>query len=249
METKKVQRILEQTANQLRASGLSAEHYCIPSFSGYSPVMQVPQTDVYCLEARLGPTYQRAGYSSYAAAQIFDPEYPSMALILMISRQDEDNSLDSVQPVYTPGLDKAFSDVFLPLMHTAFNSLDPTGGNKGQLVQAYNARMTLSDFPQATVLSVKIISRFKKDGQLASIAVDFEDPFQTAIAKLLKPMRFIRDLHHIPRTAQRSAIQIPFKSSTDTPYLITDSSTALDQGFAIAKRYLNEHYRTVRQTV
>lgn len=242
----RIQTVMSQAATRLTQAGLSTETYVIPNSSAYAAITEVPEAPVYCLEARLGPTHNRPGYSSYGVAQIFHPRYPSMALILMISRRDSDGTLDDELPVYNPGIDKAFSSVFLPFMHSAFNSLDPTGRQKGILVQDYSAHMTLPDLPQATLLSINIIRRFKKDGQLASIAVDFEDALQTLIARMLIPFKAIADLHHIPKTASASRIEIPLRSSSETPFIIENNSTALDQGIAIACGYLEKHYQEAR---
>lgn len=237
-----IQSLMSQAAIHLTADGLPSEWYMLPNCSGYAPVTGEPTTDVYCLEARLGPTHQRPGYSSYAVAQIFHPHYPSMVLILMISRRDEDGALDPVPPVYNPGLDKVFSSIFLRQMQTAFNSLDPGGQNKGLLVQSYQASITLSDIPQATIASTAIVLRFKEYGQLACIAVDFADPFTKLVATLLSPLKSIRNMHFIPRTAEISAIQIPLRSNGDEPYHINDNSMSLDRGFHIAMDYFEQHY-------
>ena len=241
----KITDVFQRASDNLTEVGLPTQHYVIPDFDGYEPVIGSAKTDVYCLEARLGPTHNRPGYSSYAVAQVFHPRYPSMALVLMISRHDIDGTLDGIQPAYNPSLDKSFSYIFLPNMYTAFNSLDLSGQNKGLLVQSYAARITLSDIPQAAIASTKLILRYKSDGQLACLAVDFNDSFTRLVAQLVTPLKSIRDMHFIPRSDIFSKIRIPLKSNENQFYLIEDNSTALDLGFDLAINYLEKHYLKV----
>lgn len=240
--SQKIVETFRQVSESLTASGLSTRDYMIPDFTGYSSVTGTETTDVYCLESLLGPTHNHPGYLSYAVAQVFHPQYPNMALVLMISRNDQDGTLDSIQPAYNPRLDKPFSRVFLRLMQTAFNSLDVTGQGKGVLVQSYNARVTLSDVPHATIASIQILLRLKKSGQLASIAVDFDDSFMILVDKLLLPLSIIGDIHSVPRSPQISSVQIPVKDRDENVLTINNSSTALDKGFEIAIKYLENHY-------
>jgi len=235
---------LGQAAAQLKAVGLEAEHYVIPDFSGYQAVTGSARNDVHCLEVRLGPACQMPGYTAYAVAQAFDPAYPSMALVTMIERKDADGTIGTRVPIYNPAVDGPYSNHFMVTMHSALNVLDPTGQGKGQLVQSYHTRLTWSDLVYSSVLSIKLLRRFKKDGQLAEIAADFDDALMRTCSVVIRP--FARDLHFFPRTEELSTIHIPLRARSGGPHLITNNSTALDQGFAVARRYLDEHTKRFR---
>src|SRR5712691_4519101 len=146
--------VLAQAAHKLTACGLRTEHTLIPRFAGYRAVTGKAQSDVYCLECQLGPAHNNPEYTAYAVAQLFDPVYPSLALITMVERRNKDGLVNSTPPVYNRQIDQAFSYTFLPTMHTAFNELDPTEQNRGLLVQSYNARITPADLVPASLATV-----------------------------------------------------------------------------------------------
>jgi hypothetical protein len=233
--------VFEDTARHLTDLNLPSHHYVIEGYSGYQSITGQPQTDVYCLEACLGPAHEKPGYMAYAVAQVFDPAHPNMALLLMVERQDGTGALHHTAPTYNRHIDRAFSYCFLPTMHTAFNILDPSGQQKGLLVQSYNARITWGDLVPASKATVLLMKRFKRDGQIAQIAVDFEDPLTTFIARLVKPLTVNADVHYLPRTAALSSIQIPLKNPDGSLCLVGNNSTALDQGFDIARQYLAQY--------
>ncbi len=235
-----------QTAQKLTDLGVDSTSYILPDYDGYAPAIDASCSDIYCVEAFLGPSHNKKNYKSYAIAQIFDPRYPNLAFVTMVERREADGAPNlSEPPAYNPAIDRAFSNIFLPVMHSAFNELDPTGQNRSLLVQSYNARITLSDLPIATVVTLKLLSRFKKDGQLAQIAVDFADPLTKLVAQMVKPLSSVGGIHHIARVEQPSAIEIPLNNPAGgSPYRITTSSIVLDEGFAIARRYLDRHYET-----
>jgi len=195
------------------------------------------------LEACLGVSHHAPGYRSYAVAQTFDPNYPNMALVMVIARRISDGALAPMsRVVYSPKLDNAFSYTVLPILHAAFNCVDPTANHRSLLVQSYNARLTWSDLIPATVATFRLMRRFKQDGQLAQIAVDFDDPLIRAVATMTGA--FSRwDICNIPRARQRSAIGIPLRGPHGTLCEIRESSTALDRGISLAREYLDAHYR------
>jgi hypothetical protein len=234
--------VLGELCDYFGTLGLPAQHYLIPGYTGYESINCVPSTNVYCLEVRLGAAHQKPNYSTYAVAQIVDFQHPNLALITLIERHDHSGELATSVPVYNRVIDHAFSYHFLPTMHTAFNVLDPTAQNCSLLVQLYNARITLPDLPPASVATVKLMRRFKRDGQLAQIAVDFEDPLTVFIAKMVGPLTANNDVYYLPRTEKPSMISVPVRGHGDKIYLIRNLSNALDDGFAIAYRYLAAHH-------
>lgn len=233
-----------ETQSQLQEEGLDTNFYVIPDYDGYASVMEVPRTDVYTLESRIGRAYNRPGYSMYGVAQVFDARYPSNALILLINRRDADNAPIAEPGRYNPGVDRGFAYKFFPLMNTAFNRLDPSGQNKGVLIQTFTASLKLNNLPQIIDVSMQSIGGFKKAGQLASIAVDFDDRMMRMAASLLKPISSSRNLHYIPKVDHASSIQVPLQDPTQPePFRLANFSTALDEGFAIAQQYLDQHYQ------
>lgn len=245
----KRQQAIVQTAQKLNDLGVESISYTLPDYDGFAPAIAAPCSNIYCVESFLGHSHNKKNYKSYAVAQIFDPRYPNLALITMVERRDEDGApnLDEA-PAYNPAIDNVFSNIFLPVMHSAFNELDPTGQNRSLLVQSYNARITLSDLPQATLVTIKLMRRFKSDGQLAQIAVDFADPLTRFVAHLVKPFASIGNIHHLARVEQPSAIEIPLNNPTGgSPYRIGNASAVLDEGLAIARDYLDKHYQMHRK--
>jgi hypothetical protein len=238
--------VVEQLKLRFGTMGLSAEWYVIPDFEGFAPVVGGQPIDVHCVEVYLGPSPTRPGYGSYAVVQTFLPDYPSLGITFLTELRDSDR-LPSTEPAkFSIEVDKKFSTIFLPVLFTAFNELDPTGQQRGVLVQSYNSELTLGDFVQASAYSGKLVSRYKQDGQLALIAVDYYDPLSTLIANVMKltTRLFGGDVHLITRTKQSSDIKIPIRNTQGRHHFIGNHSTALDEGIALARRYLDKHYRT-----
>jgi hypothetical protein len=237
--------VMQNAASRLIDSGLPSQWYMIPAYTGYGALTAGRPTDVYCLEAHLGEAHGKPEYDAYAVAQLFLPNYPSLALITLVECRKADRQPGLGQPVYSAALDKKFSRVFLRTMHTAFNALDPTRQGRGLLVQAYHAKITLGDLVGAGINTGALILRFKRDGQLAQIAVDFDDPLTTLVAGVVRPcMRLAGgDVHYIPRTKTLSSLQIPIRDSGGAYHAIGDNSTALDRGLEIAKTYFDHHYQ------
>src|SRR5258708_7998960 len=234
---------LSEAVQQLDSQGLRSAWYLLPGMTAFTTITGSKSDNVYCLEAYLGPCHARPDYDSYAVAELFHPRYQSMALIFMRERRRSDGQHSEDMPTYNIKIDNRFSRMFLPVMHTAFNKLDPTGKQRGLLVQSYNAKLTLGDFPQATIMTVELILRFKRDGQLAQIAVDFSDPFITSIANLMTPVIALvgGDIHYLPRRSSASTLRFPVRQN-DSCRVIGENSIALDEGIQIACAYFDRHY-------
>jgi hypothetical protein len=233
-------------ANRLNTQGIVSECYTIPAYEHYGSLTDNRPADVNCLEAYLGPSPSHPGYSSYAIVQTFLPRYPSIALTLLKELRDTDKAPHPEPSKFSIEVDKKFSTIFLPTVYSAFNSLDPSGQNRSLLVQSYLSELTLSDFLQASGYTWKLLLRFKRDGQLAMIAVDYFDPLSTCIARVMGVTQklFGGDIHLISRTPTSSDLKIPIRNPNGGYHLITDNSTALDKGFEIAISYLEKHYQT-----
>lgn len=236
--------VFEAASKQLCNQGLPTEWYVLPGYAGYAPLTGGAAVDVYCLEALLGESHMKPDHKTYAVLQAFDTRYPNLGLIMLVERRNSDGAPNtSTQPVYSHKIDRKYSYTFLPVMHKVLNPLDPTGRQKSLLVQSYHARITLGDLPQATVATVQIMRRFKADGQLAQVAVDFDDPLTVFIARLVRPLAANRDVHYLPRKASMSSVEFAIRNPTsETPYLIGGNSITLDEGFDIAHGYLDKHY-------
>jgi hypothetical protein len=236
---------VERLVSRLSALGLPAQSYTIPAYTGYSKLTDDKATEVRCVEAYLGAAQGKPGYDAYGVVQTFLPEYPNLALVLLIDRRQSDGALSPDFPTFSIEVDRKFSLGFLPIVYTAFNDLDPTGKNCGLLVQSYQSQVGLADLIQAGMYSWKLLLNFKKSGQLAQIAVDFHDPYTSALAALLLPIMsaLVGDIHFIRRTETISSLKIPLRGPADSWSYIDNSSTALDQGFEIARSYLDRHYR------
>lgn len=237
--------VFERLATRFNGLGLTSKWYTVPAFDGFASLGLKHPTDVYCLEAYLGPSPTRKGYSSYAVVQTFLSDYPSLGLTFLAELRDTDRQPSTEPAKFSIEVDKKFSTIFLPVLFTAFNELDPTGQQRGVLVQSYNSEMTISDFIQASAYSGQIVSRYKQDGQLALIAVDYYDPLSTLIANVMKltTRLFGGDVHLITRSKQRSSIKLPIANTEGGFHLIANNSTALDQGIALARAYFDKHYQ------
>jgi hypothetical protein len=239
------ERVFDRLAASLTGLGLPADWYVVPNFTGVRVVAGDNPVDVYCVEALLGASHSRPGYQTYAVAQAFVPQFPSLALLFVVERRESDEQPSDGLPEFDADLDRKFSTVYLPTMNVALNELDPTGRCKGLLVQAYHSKMTPSNFARASVYSWQLLRRFKRDGQLAQIAVDYSDPLVAFIASVMRPLMFLvgGDVHMIRRTPEPSTIEMPIRNPAGGYFLIRDNSTALDQGLRLACSYLERHYQ------
>lgn len=242
-ETMDIKNAFEAATVKLNDHGLTSRWYVVPDFDGYVSLAG-QSTDVHCIEVLLGQAHGKSDYDTYAMAQCFLADYPSVALTFVIDRRRSDGEPGSDPPTLDLALDEKFSRLFLTTMNTAFNDLDPTGQKRGLLVQSYHSKIVLADFIRASSYSWELVRRFKADGQLAQVAVDYFDPLSTVIATAMRPLKFLidPDIHMLPRTKDISTIQMPVARKDTGFYLIGGNSTALDQGFGIAKKYLDKHY-------
>lgn len=239
--TESTNTVFTRAAQKLTELGMPAEYYTIPAFPGYKSIMDTPTTDVHTIEAYLGIAHKKPDYEAYAVAQTFHPKYPSMAIVMMVERHKVTKEPIRV-PTFNAPLDYKFSALFLPLMYTAFNPLDPTGQEYGQLVQPYNSNMTKDDLLN-TPHHINLVRSFKKNHQLANIAVDYGDPLMTIVANILAPvLGSVGDIRWIPRNKQKSLLEIPIRKPGGGYFLLGDNSTALDAGFRVAYEYLDRHY-------
>jgi hypothetical protein len=234
----------ELVAAEFERAGLTTSWYTIPSSIGYERLTHELLEKIYCLEVQLGAS-EVDGYITYAVAQLFSASYPTMVVTFLVERRVSDRMLASHLPIFTARNDKVFSGIFLPIIYKAFNHLDPSGGQRGVLVQLYHGKMSLSDLLQGLVYTIKLILRFKKEGQLAIVAVDFNDPFIRWIARVSDAIfAFMSsNVHQIPSTAELSSVEIPILDGSGN-YKTLRFSTALDQGIALAASYLDKHYQS-----
>ncbi|MCC6615996.1 MAG: hypothetical protein IT320_21175 [Anaerolineae bacterium] len=227
-----------KTARQLQNTGYETRHYVIPNCTSYAPVTGTA-ADVYGVEMRLGPAANQAGVSAWGVAHLPDPEWRNLCFMTMIEREDATgNPLLTRSPVYNVSVDQALDYVFLPALFTAWTPLDPHGKGQGIVVQAYQAAMSWSNLPNASRASLYIMRRYKRDGQLALIAVDFDDPLITFIAKLMTMGPGASSIHFFPKTKTPSEVTIPIPAGREEIVQMPGHSTALDQGFATARHYL-----------
>ncbi len=231
-------RTLESVASQLNTH-FPTVAYIIPTTEdfGGSPLQQ---RDGYCIESCLGHSAKHEGYSTYALAQSVCAAYPTLVITFVVDLRDPDREPAHGPARITAAIDHNLSAFFLPAIFTAFNDLDPTGRRRGVVVQSYNAQMALGDLLPGSLYTVQLVRSFKRDGQLALIAVDFSDPLLLAMAGLLGRLTSILggDIHLFRRTEVTSSTQMPIQREGGGYYFIGDNSVALDQGIAIAREYL-----------
>lgn len=222
----------------LQAQGLQTRSYSIPDFDGYEAVTG-GRADVYCLEVRLGHSHKQQGTSAWAIAHLPDPRWRNLCFISMVEREDSTGApVASRLPVYNRRIDRVFTEVFLPVMMSAWNGLDPLRRAQGIIVQAYTSRMTLGNLIPATWLSLGILFRFRRQGQLALIAVDFDDPWIDFIARLMRSVGSRRGVHLLARREPRSRLRVPVLDDSGGLHVLSPHSTAVDWGFEIAQGYL-----------
>lgn len=239
-----MQKTLEQTSEQLTDQGLASRWYVIPDYEGYASITD-GKCDVYCLEAHIGES-PMSGYESYAVAQLFSTKYPSLGVLFLIDRHKETGIIGEHQPIFSVENDTNFSRIFLPLMFSAFNQLCPTPTKRGVLVQIYQTKMSFWDFVHSSVYTFQLMMIFKREGQLAIIAVDFDDPLIKWVARLIGPLAgiFMGNIHQIPATKTPSNIKIAVEDGKGLYYELNKFSTAINEGFELATTYLDKHYQT-----
>src|SRR5262245_16458159 len=127
---------------QLEKSGLKTSWYTIPKSYGYESLTKDRLDETFCLETHLGPS-EIEGFETYGVVQVFSSAYPTLAITMLIERSKADGSLSPHVPIFNVQNDTAFSVWLLPLMYKALNHLDPSGGGRGQLIQLYNAKLSV----------------------------------------------------------------------------------------------------------
>ncbi|MCD9193438.1 hypothetical protein [Streptomyces albireticuli] len=243
--TSTAQRVVEAlgvAAAELSGLDARVEHYQVPQ-GGYAALTGHSGSEVFSLEARLGPAYRMPGHSMWAVFQVFDPEQPNLALVRMMDRND-DNSLpvmDRRRPVYGLELDIQLCEKFIPVCNRVLNELDPTGRGRSQHVDTYHGHVPLSYMlrvPTFVSVASGLFRRFREEGQSAIILADFHDPLAVPVVNLIKNMLGKRDRHFIPRTSQPSGARVLLRSPDGSIYQFGGMSTAVDQGIGLARRGL-----------
>jgi hypothetical protein len=234
--------IVEAAAERL-AIQLTTTSYVIPAFEGFSSFTGGP-TDVYCIESRLGESAKCEGYSTYIVAQSFSSKYPSLVVTFVVDLRDSDRQPSDKLAKIDRRIDRKLSTIFLPAMFTLLNQLDPSGKERGLVVQSYHSEMALGDLIHGSLYTLQLLARFKRDGQLAIIAVDFADPILLAMSAAIRGATKILggDIHLISRQSTLSEIKLPIKKPGDGYYLVGGNSVALDAGLEKASSYFNKHF-------
>jgi hypothetical protein len=237
--------VKSQLASTLNARGLPTSAYIFPAFDGYASLTNGLPVDVFSVQSLLGTSANDPCYHTCAIAQTFLPAYPTLALTAVVDVHAKDGYPSTKQAKLTIEIDRKLSTLFLPTLFNAFNALDPTGQNRCVLVQSYNSELSPLDLILASKYTLDLLQLFQRDGQLAMIAVDYYDYMTTSIAKLMSLGKGLlgKNIHLVRRTNVLSPLKIPLADPRGGYYLLDNSSTALDQGFALALSYLDQHYR------
>ncbi|MEU7046491.1 hypothetical protein AB0A77_36335 [Streptomyces varsoviensis] len=237
----KVEAALSAAARDLSALDARVEHYQVPE-GGYAPLTGQTGSEVFSLEARLGPAHRRPGHSMWAVFQVFDPTQPNLALTRFLDRRDHDGlpDEDPRRPVYSIALDGRLCRTFLPVCNRALSRLDPTGRGRSQHVDSYPGRVSLGNLFQSPLLAVGMFHRFRTDGQAAVMIVDFTEPIAAPAVQLVKTVMARRDAHLIPSTTTKSAVHVLLRGQAGAVYQLGGMSSAVDQAIAIARQYLRQ---------
>jgi hypothetical protein len=248
MNQRPLHKAFSRLAARLRAEGLRAESWVVPAFDGLRAYNGGSASDAHGLTLDLGPSAGARERSTYALAISPLRAHPNLALTFLVSLSEADCAPCPAPAVFDLSVDRAFSTIFLPTLFTELPALDPTGLNRGVIVQSYDARLAPSDLLHAAVYTGRLLFRFKRDGQLALIAVDYDDALQRLIARAAGALRLLLpDVHLIPRAAEASAIPIPIPRPEGGHHLRAASSAALDAGLAVALSYLRRHNEVARR--
>lgn len=242
------QQAFSHLASRLRAEGLHAESWVVPAFYGFHAYNAGSAADAHGLTVDLGPSAGSRGRHTYALALSPLRAHPNLAITFLVSLEDADQAPSPAPAVFDLAVDRAFSTIILPILFTELPALDPTGLGRGVIVQSYDARLAPSDLLHAAVYTHLLLQRFKRDGQLALIAVDYDDALQRLIARAAGALRpLLPDVHLIPRAAAASSISIPIPRRGGGHHLRPASSAALDAGLATALSYLRRHNEGARR--
>ncbi|MEU8570053.1 hypothetical protein AB0C51_17165 [Streptomyces pathocidini] len=232
-----LEQALGAAVSELGRAGLSAEHY-----------RSAP--DILTLEARLGPAHRKPGHSVHAVLQVFDPRWPNLSLMRVLERRDGDGrpTEESRVPVYSRGLDAALSLRFVPVVNSLLNPFDPLGREESLCVGCYQGRIAPSDALRAPAMAFHTLRTYRREGQLAVIWVDFQDPLAVPAVRLVRSLTARRDVHLIPRTRTPSELRTVVRSPSGRMWHVGAMSTAVDEGLALARDYLNRRARTGGET-
>ncbi|MDK9499599.1 hypothetical protein QEZ40_005025 [Streptomyces katrae] len=234
-----VETALAAAAEELSALDARVEHYRVPR-GGYAAWTGDTASEVFSLEARIGPAHHRPGISMWAVFQVFDPRRPNLALVRMLERHDADGApvQDVRRPSYSRGLDLRLCRMFMPACNRALNHLDPTGRGHSQHVDCYHGRVPPSHLLTAPVVAVDLFRRFRREGQKAIILADFNDPLAVPTVSVVKHLLVRRNGHLIPRTREPSAARVLLRRPDGSIQQLAGMSTAADEGITIARRLL-----------
>ncbi|MEO0596169.1 MAG: hypothetical protein AAF126_08685, partial [Chloroflexota bacterium] len=157
---------LDAIIKSLEANGLEAEWVRIESYDGLAPLGDAFAGEQYQVKVRLGESHID-GYEAWGIVTVVSPEtYPSLAHIQIVELSKDGQQIAPHLPIFTPEVDRNYAAVLLPLMHKALNSLDPSGKEKGLLIQSYNNKMTLATMRNSSEYSRDLVLSFEEDGQL-----------------------------------------------------------------------------------
>lgn len=245
---------LVRAAAQLAGLGAVVRRYAVAG-GGFAAVTGQDRGEVFSLEARLGDAHRRPGQSVHAVFQVFDWRQPNLALLRVVQRRDDDGTPteDPALPVYNVELDRRLCKMVVPVCNSALNPLDPTGRKRSQQVSCLHGRVAAQDLLIAAWLGAQQCLRFRREGQLATIWTDFRHPAAQALVLPLQAVLGRRDAHAVPRTTEISRLRVPLSAGTHpargagalavsgTGVLqLGGMSTAVDQGIAIARAYLEQ---------
>lgn len=234
----RVEAALTAAARELSALDARLEHYRVPE-GGYEALTGRPGTEVFSLEARIGPAHRRPGYTMWAVLQVFDPAQPNLALLRVLERRDADGMPDEniKRPLYNTDLDRKVCRRFIPACNTALARLDPEGQGRGLHVDCYHGHVAPSDLVTAAGLALEQFRDFRRQGQPALIWADFHDPVAVTLVRLLRRLTARHDTTMLARTPTPSRTQV-LLGGPDTIYRLAGMSSAVDEGITIARRYL-----------
>ncbi|WP_129305781.1 hypothetical protein [Streptomyces sp. L2] len=235
----KVEEALTAAAKDLSVLDARVEHYRVRA-GGYAAWTGQTGSEVFSLEARLGPAHRNPDHSMWGILQVFDPRQPNLALVRFLERGNREGLPDTSprRPHYSVPVDNRLCRTFLPACNRALNGLDPTGRARSQHVDCFPGRITLGNAFQSPLLAVGLFRRFRTDGQNAIILTDFNDPFAVPPVRLVASLVARSDTHLIARTRQPSTARLLLRAPDGTVLQLGGMSTATDHGIDTARRYL-----------
>ncbi|MBF6126434.1 hypothetical protein [Nocardia brasiliensis] len=235
-----VRQALQAAAGELSSFETHVVTYSTPD-GAYAPLTGSAEAAVFSLEVAVQrPAFRKPGYTVWAIFQVFDPRQPNLALVRTVERRDSDGTPveDHRRPLYNMELDRLFTRGCLPVFHSALNELDPTGRGQSQFVTCYHGRLTATALVQMPWLGFGLFHRFRSDGQYAVIIADFHEPLGEPLLAVVKYVMTV-DARFLPRRKAMSLLRTPLRGEDGTIHRVGGMSTAVDEGFVIARRYLD----------